>query len=200
MSNEELKQNLTSSNQWMRLLYMVLFAVLLEIAGFVMLAVVIAQFLFAIVSGGANDNLRRLGDQIASYIYQTLQFLIYNSEEKPFPFSEWPESEEEDLSTYESAEELDGEVIAEEEQAEVAEEAADVAAEAEEATAEAESVVESEKTEEKPAKRKSAKAKKSEKAEDETVIELGADASEDTAEATETASAEGEDKPSGERK
>ncbi|WP_255463387.1 DUF4389 domain-containing protein [Microbulbifer sp. YPW1] len=200
MSNEELKHNLTSSNQWMRLLYMVLFAVLLEIAGFVMLAVVIAQFLFAIVSGGANDNLRRLGDQIASYIYQTLQFLIYNSEEKPFPFSEWPESEEEDLSTYESAEELDGEVIAEEEQAEVAEEAADVAAEAEEATAEAESVVESEKTEEKPAKRKSAKAKKSEKAEDETVIELGADASENTAEATETASGEGEEKPSGERK
>ncbi|MCA0899111.1 DUF4389 domain-containing protein [Microbulbifer agarilyticus] len=111
MSNEELKQNLTSTNQWLRLIYMVLFAVLLEIAGFVMLAVVIAQFLFAIVSGKANDNLRRLGDQISSYIYQTLQFLIYNTEEKPFPFSEWPESEEEDLSTYESAEEIDGEVI-----------------------------------------------------------------------------------------
>ncbi|WP_078085439.1 DUF4389 domain-containing protein [Microbulbifer mangrovi] len=204
MSNEELKQNLTSSNQWMRLIYMVLFAVLLEIAGFVMLAVVIAQFLFAIVSGGANDNLRRLGDQIASYIYQTLQFLIYNSEEKPFPFSEWPESEEEDLSTYESAEELDGEVIAEEE-AEVAEETAAVEAEveeveAEEVISETESVLEPEKTEEKPAKRKSAKAKKTEKSEDEAVIELGADAQEDTAEATETASSESEDKPSGEHK
>ncbi|WP_226665028.1 DUF4389 domain-containing protein [Microbulbifer aggregans] len=113
MSNEELKQNLTSANHWIRLVYMVLFAVLLEIAGFVMLAVVIAQFLFNIITGSANDNLRRLGDQLASYIYQTLQFLIYNTEDKPFPFSEWPESEVDDLSSYESAEEVDGEVISE---------------------------------------------------------------------------------------
>jgi len=120
MKNEELKKNLTSGNQWMRLLYMVLFAFLLEIAGLVMLAIVALQFLFSISTGSANDNLRRLGDQIASYFYQTLQFLVYNSEEKPFPFSEWPESEVEDLSGYESAEEVDAEVVAEEEEAEEA--------------------------------------------------------------------------------
>ena len=199
MSNEELKQNLTSTNQWLRLIYMVLFAVLLEIAGFVMLAVVIAQFLFAIVSGNANDNLRRLGDQIASYIYQTLQFLIYNSEEKPFPFSEWPEPEEEDLSTYESAEEIDGEVISEE----------DAVEEAREAVEEADAEAEAPKAEDKPAKAKaSAKTKeddageaatqkdsakkdsakkdsankgsaKKDSAEEETVIEMGTDSGAD---------------------
>ena len=214
MSNEELKQNLTSTNQWVRLIYMVLFAVLLEIAGFVMLAVVIAQFLFAIVSGSANDNLRRLGDQIASYIYQTLQFLIYNTEDKPFPFSEWPESEEEDLSSYESAEELDGEVISDEAAEEIAAEAEEVAADAEEVVAEAEQVIaeevesEVEDVEEKPAaknkaaKGKSAKgSKKAEKEDGDSVIELGADASqEDAAEATETTSGESDDKPSSERK
>jgi hypothetical protein len=115
MQNEKLKKNLTSGNQWMRLIYMVLFYFLLQLAGFVMLAVVVLQFLFAIITGNANDNLRRLGDQVSSYIYQTLQFLIYNTEEKPFPFSEWPESEAEDLSGYESAEEVDAEVVAEEE-------------------------------------------------------------------------------------
>lgn len=114
MQNEELKKNLTSGNQWMRLVYMVLFYFLLQLAGLVMLAVVVLQFLFAIITGSANDNLRRLGDQVSSYIYQTLQFLIYNTEEKPFPFSEWPESEAEDLSGYESAEEVDAEVVAEE--------------------------------------------------------------------------------------
>lgn len=116
MDNEELKHNLTSGSHWMRLIYMVLFALLLEIAGFVMLAVVALQFLFSIISGRANDNLRRLGDQIASYIYQTLQFLIYNTEEKPFPFAEWPESDVEDLSGYESAQEVDGEVVPEAEE------------------------------------------------------------------------------------
>ncbi|SDJ61486.1 DUF4389 domain-containing protein [Microbulbifer yueqingensis] len=113
MDNEELKDNLTSGNHWMRLLYMVLFVVLLEIAGFVMLAVVILQFLFSIFTGEPNGNLRRLGDQIASYVYQTLQFLVYNTEEKPFPFAEWPESDVEDLSGYESAEEVEGEVVSE---------------------------------------------------------------------------------------
>ncbi|WGL17855.1 DUF4389 domain-containing protein [Microbulbifer bruguierae] len=92
MNNETLKRNLTSGDHWLRLLFMVLFVFLLEVAGVVILATIALQFLFAIISGSPNDNLRRLGNQIASYIYQTLQFLIYNTEEKPFPFSEWPES------------------------------------------------------------------------------------------------------------
>ena len=91
MNNEQLKHNLTSADHWLRLLFMVLFVILLEVAGIVMLATIVLQFLFAIVSGGPNDNLRQLGNQIASYIYQILQFLIYNSEEKPFPFAEWPQ-------------------------------------------------------------------------------------------------------------
>ncbi|WGL17854.1 DUF4389 domain-containing protein [Microbulbifer bruguierae] len=215
MSNEELKQNLTSPNQWIRLIYMVLFAVLLEVAAFVMLAVVIAQFLFAIVSGSANDNLRRLGDQIASYIYQTLQFLIYNSEEKPFPFSEWPESEEEDLSSYESAEEVDGEIISADLNPEddVAEAEAELleperppqpAAKAEGNTESAiepapevdlkeepaqETSADLGETQETPketkprANRKSKKSRKTAEAEEETVIELGADSA---VESTET--------------
>ncbi|HEY8570473.1 DUF4389 domain-containing protein [Microbulbifer sp.] len=92
MNNEQIKHNLTSSEHWLRLVFMVLFAILLEVAGVVMLATIILQFFFAIITGGPNDNLRQLGNQIASYIYQTLQFLIYNTEEKPFPFSEWPQS------------------------------------------------------------------------------------------------------------
>ncbi|WP_406827956.1 DUF4389 domain-containing protein [Microbulbifer sp. ARAS458-1] len=187
MSNEELKQNLTSSNQWLRLVYMVLFAVLLEIAGFVMLAVIIAQFLFAIFTGGANDNLRRLGDQISSYIYQTLQFLIYNTEEKPFPFSEWPESEEEDLSSYESAEEVDGEVIddvdaLETDLDEVEAEIDEVMGEGvdDDVKPEASTKAATAEKSEKPAKpKKSAKAGKADD-EEETVIELGADSAETT--------------------
>ena len=118
MKNDELKRNLTSGNQWVRLIYMVLFGICLQIAGWVLLAVVVLQFLFSIIGGKANDNLRRFGDQLASYIYQAVQFLIYNSDEKPFPFAEWPESDVEDLSGYEGAEEVSAEVVATEEKAE----------------------------------------------------------------------------------
>ncbi|WHI48172.1 DUF4389 domain-containing protein [Microbulbifer sp. JMSA004] len=111
MKNDDLKRNLTSGNQWVRLIYMVLFAVCLQVAAWLLMAVVILQFLFSIISGKSNDNLRRFGDQLASYVYQAIQFLIYNSDEKPFPFAEWPESEVEDLSGYEGAEDVSAEVV-----------------------------------------------------------------------------------------
>ncbi|WKD51062.1 DUF4389 domain-containing protein [Microbulbifer spongiae] len=133
MKNDELKRNLTSGSQWVRLLYMVLFAICLEIAGFVLLAVVVLQFLFSIINGSANDNLRRLGDQLASYVYQAIQFLIYNTEEKPFPFSEWPESDVEDLSGYEGAEEVSAEVVSKKGKGGTAKKAAQTEEEAEDA-------------------------------------------------------------------
>jgi len=94
MNNEELKSNLLSSRHWLRLVFMLLFAALLQIAGIVMWVLVILQFLFSLISGQDNRNLRELGSSLSRYIYQTLKFLTYNSEEKPFPFSDWPSSAE----------------------------------------------------------------------------------------------------------
>src|SRR5690606_36175239 len=64
------------------------------IARVVMWVVVIVQFLFALITGQDNVNLRQFGLALSTFIFQTLKFLTYNSEEKPFPFSDWPEPEE----------------------------------------------------------------------------------------------------------
>jgi len=40
-----------------------------------------------------GDNLRYFGAGLAQFIYQTLLYVTYNSDIKPFPFSSWPESE-----------------------------------------------------------------------------------------------------------
>lgn len=90
--DEQLKSNLTSGKHWMRLIYMVLFAIFLQLASVVMTVLVVVQFLFALITGSDNINLRKFGDSLSIYIFSVLQFLIYNSEEKPFPFSDWPES------------------------------------------------------------------------------------------------------------
>src|SRR5690606_13169664 len=95
MDSEELKSNLTSSKHWLRLLFMVLFAVILYIAFIVMAVLVMLQFLFSLISGRDNWNLREFGQSLAQYIYQTLRFLTYNSEVKPFPFDDWPPVQEE---------------------------------------------------------------------------------------------------------
>lgn len=90
ISKDELKSNLLSPQHWLRLIFMLLFVVVLYIAGTVIGVLVALQFLFALITGKDNANLRTLGGSISTYIFQSLQFLTYNSEEKPFPFSDWP--------------------------------------------------------------------------------------------------------------
>ncbi len=90
--DEQLKSNLTSSKHWFRLLFMIMFALLLQVALAVMWVLVGVQFLFALISGSDNRNLRKFGDSLSQFIFETIQFLTYNSEDKPFPFSDWPEA------------------------------------------------------------------------------------------------------------
>lgn len=94
MDNQQLKSNLLSTPRWIRLIFMVLFAVALQVAGTVMYVVVVVQFIISLVTGSCNKALRSFGSSLSKFIYQTLQFLTYNSEEKPFPFADWPESDE----------------------------------------------------------------------------------------------------------
>lgn len=94
--DQQLKSNLTSSKHWFRLLFMLFFAVCLQVAFIVMTVVVCVQFLFALISGEDNLQLRKFGDSLSQFIYQSFQFLTYNSEEKPFPFTDWPQSEVEE--------------------------------------------------------------------------------------------------------
>ena len=84
------KISLLNSNTWIRGAYMVLFGLLLVAARLVISIVVVVQFLFVLLVGADNQNLRNLGQGLGKWVYQTLMFLTFNSEEKPFPFDEWP--------------------------------------------------------------------------------------------------------------
>jgi hypothetical protein len=88
--DDDLKQNLTASETWIRGFFILLFVFLLVIARVVTGAVVVIQFLFTVFTGQTNENLRYFGASLASFIYQTLLFVTYNSDDKPFPFSPWP--------------------------------------------------------------------------------------------------------------
>lgn len=89
---EQIQHHLKDASTWRRILYMLLFAVLYSVAEAVLVAVVVVQTLIKLVSGETNPRLRDFGAQLALYIYSVLQFLTFNSDERPFPFSEWPTS------------------------------------------------------------------------------------------------------------
>jgi hypothetical protein len=91
VNNEQIKSNLTSSKHWLRLIFMLVFAAILQLASIIMWVLVIAQFIFSLITGEDNTNLRKFGHSLSIYIFDTLKFLTYACEEKPFPFADWPQ-------------------------------------------------------------------------------------------------------------
>lgn len=102
-NQEQIKNNLKDTNQWIRILYMVLFAIILYFAMMVTGILVVVQALFALITGEDNKNLRELGAGLAKYINQIYLFLTYNDSRKPFPFAKWGELEEVTVTATHSA-------------------------------------------------------------------------------------------------
>ena len=91
--SDDIKENLKQQTIWLRGLYMLMFALFYSVAEFVLFAVVVFQFLFILFTGKNNPRLLRLGQSLATYIYQIIQFLTYNSDYHPYPFNPWPKGE-----------------------------------------------------------------------------------------------------------
>ncbi len=92
------KERLLSVEHWLRFVFMVLFIVILSIVSYLIVALVILQFLWALVTGEGNEKLRDFGGSVACFIHQVLRFLTYNTDDKPFPFADWPEPEKNNAS------------------------------------------------------------------------------------------------------
>ena len=84
------KMSLTNVDTWIRLAYMILFALLLMAARAILSIVVLMQFISVLIFGKDNENLRNLGQGLGKWVYQAVMFLTFNSNAKPFPFDEWP--------------------------------------------------------------------------------------------------------------
>lgn len=94
--DDDLGARLLSSTHWIRCVFMVLFAVIAGVASYVIAILIIIQFLFALVTGSSEARLQAFGNSLSQYIYQILRFLTYNSEDKPFPFSDWSNVDEQE--------------------------------------------------------------------------------------------------------
>lgn len=88
--SDDFVENVQKKQHWLRIFYMLVFLVALYVSGVIILVLVAAQALFTLISGSDNANLRRLGNSLSIYVQQILQFLTYNSEQRPFPFSPFP--------------------------------------------------------------------------------------------------------------
>ena len=89
--NEDFKKMLSAKDKWIRAIYMLLFLVIFMIARFIVYVVIAVQFLMTLFTNNLHKKTLDFSEHLNTYIRQILMFLTYNSEDKPYPFSAWPE-------------------------------------------------------------------------------------------------------------
>ena len=86
-----LEENLKRRSTWLRLLFMIVFVAIYALTRIIFGAVIVFQFLWVLFTAETNKQLTELGQSLATYTYQIMRYLSFNSDDKPFPFSaDWP--------------------------------------------------------------------------------------------------------------
>lgn len=88
---DDIVDNLKQPSHWVRLPFMLAFGFVLYLIFVpVVLVVMAAQILFALLTGESNRNLRGLGSVVQQYVSQIVDYITYNSDTRPYPFSDFP--------------------------------------------------------------------------------------------------------------
>jgi Flp pilus assembly protein TadB len=85
------KENLKKRSTWLRLFFMLVMVVLYWVSRVVVSVVVLLQFFWVLFTAETNKPLEKFGQSLATYTYQIIRYLTFNTEERPFPFDlDWP--------------------------------------------------------------------------------------------------------------
>ncbi len=77
-----------------RIFYSVLFAFIGWMSLWVFAFVVLIQFGFLLITGQVNKNLKGFNQEVGLFIYDMIKYLSFQTNQKPFPFRDWPYGEE----------------------------------------------------------------------------------------------------------
>lgn len=74
----------------LRILWMVIFTIVWQLAEIILGGVVLLQLGYRLFYGAPNSGLQGFGDSLSQYLQQIGRFGTFNTEEKPWPFADWP--------------------------------------------------------------------------------------------------------------
>lgn len=90
VNQEQIRANLLSTTFWVRVLFMAIFILVLWVLSMALAVICVIQTLILLVSGELNQPLRRLAATSTDYLRDVVAFLLFVTEEKPFPFAPLP--------------------------------------------------------------------------------------------------------------
>lgn len=74
----------------LRILWMLLFVLAWQVAEVLLGGVVLLQLGYRLFYGAPSAGLLAFGDSVSQYLAQIGRFGTFNSDEKPWPFADWP--------------------------------------------------------------------------------------------------------------
>jgi len=88
---DKTREHLVNGSIWLRGLHMLLMAVAYNVVEAMLALIAVFQFFCALLTGRVNEPLLKFAKNGSIYIQEVLEFLTFNSEIRPFPFSAWPD-------------------------------------------------------------------------------------------------------------
>jgi hypothetical protein len=87
-STDESETYESGGRNWSRVLLVILFALIYQVAELVFFAVTLFQVVYMLVTGDRNSRLNEFAGTLTSYIYDVLEYLCLRSDEQPWPLGE----------------------------------------------------------------------------------------------------------------
>ncbi len=79
-----------STSQGKRAIFMLLFWIVSRFTFSLVFFIAVFQLICVFVTSRPNKKVLHFGRSLSYYLAQIVDYLTYNSEEKPWPFQEWP--------------------------------------------------------------------------------------------------------------
>lgn len=76
---------------WVRALLMLVMVAAFHLAATLLAGIALLQLILAVAEGRPNLRLGRFGHDLGRYLAQIARFACFDSEQVPFPFSDWPD-------------------------------------------------------------------------------------------------------------
>ena len=80
------KDEILKSSKWIRFLFMVVYAFAINFALTISIGLAFVQFLFVLFTSKVNISIANINAYIIEFFEDSLAFLLFQTEEKPFPF------------------------------------------------------------------------------------------------------------------
>ena len=80
------KDEILKSSKWIRFIFMVLYAFAINFALTICIGLAFVQFLFVLFTSKPNLSISNFNDYIIEFFNDSLAFLLFHTEQKPFPF------------------------------------------------------------------------------------------------------------------